>query len=157
MSSMIFSKRLKLRDIRASFPDPERSGTFAKNNPKAFKQALDQGLLDVSPLYQINENAKLDQDGKLNDSSRVAQQIGRQYCIPVFLKTFGSDVAYTIEQDGSREDVYLSEDMTRRMAQMPNISGVAWSIDEGSYQPTIFVQGSPVPQAPLPLGDCRGE
>ena len=132
-------------------------GYVAKNNPKAFKQALDQRLLDVSPVYQINENAKLNQDGKLNDSSRVAQQIGRQYCIPVFLKTFGSDVAYTIEQDGSREDVYLSEDMTRRMAQMPNISGVAWSIDEGSYQPTIFVQGSPVPQAPLPLGDCRGE
>jgi hypothetical protein len=37
------------------------------------------------------------------------------------------------------------------MAQMPNIAGVAWSVDEGSYHPTIFVQGSPVPQAPLPL------
>jgi hypothetical protein len=132
-------------------------GYVAKNNPKAFKQALDQRLLDVSPLYQINENAKLDRDGMLDNSSRVAQQIGRQYCIPVFLKTFGSDVAYTIEQDGNRENVYLSEDMTRRMAQMPNIAGVAWSVDEGSYHPTIFVQGSPVPQAPLPLGDCRGE
>ena len=50
--------------------------------------------------------------------------------------------------------MYLSEDMTRRMAQMPNIAGVAWSVDEGSYHPTIFVQGSPVPQAPLPLCDC---
>jgi hypothetical protein len=132
-------------------------GYVAKNNPKAFKQALDQRLLDVSPLYQINENARLSQDEILDSASRLAQQIGRQYCIPVFLKTFGSDVAYTMQQDGDQENVYVSEDMTRRMSQMPNISGVAWSVDEGSYHPTIFVQGSPVPHAPLPFGDCRGE
>jgi hypothetical protein len=30
------------------------------------------------------------------------------------------------------------------MAQMPNISGVAWSADESSYHPILFVQGSPV-------------
>jgi hypothetical protein len=132
-------------------------GYVAKNNPRAFKQALDQRLLDLPPLYQINENAKLSQDGKLDDSSRIAQQIGGQYCIPVFLKTFGSDVAYTVERDGNNENVYVSEDMTRRMAQMPNISGAAWSIDEGSYHPTIFMQGSPVAQPPIPFGDCGGK
>jgi len=43
------------------------------------------------------------------------------------------------------------------MAQLPDISGAAWSADEGRYHPTIFVQGSPVPQPPLPSGQCRGE
>ena len=132
-------------------------GYVAKNNPGAFKQALDQKLLDAPPLYQINENAKLSQDGMLDGESRLAQQIGRHYCLPVFLKTFGSDVAYTVEQDDDTVDVFVSEDMVRRMAQMPNISGVAWSADEGRYHPTIFVQGSPVPQAPLQLGQCRGK
>jgi hypothetical protein len=132
-------------------------GYVAKNNPEAFKQALDQKLLDAPPLYQINENAKLSQDGMLDGGSRLAQQIGRQYCIPVFLKAFGSDVAYTIEQDGNTVNVYVSEDMTRRMAQMPNISGAAWSVDEERYHPTIFEQGSPVPQARLPFGHCQVE
>ncbi len=132
-------------------------GYVAKNNPGAFKQALDQKLLDAPPLYQINENAKLSQDGMLDGELRLAQQIGRHYCLPVFLKTFGSDVAYTVEQDDDTVDVFVSEDMVRRMAQMPNISGVAWSADEGRYHPTIFVQGSPVPQAPLQLGQCRGK
>jgi hypothetical protein len=85
----------------------------------------------------------------LDSESRLAQQIGRQYCIPVFLKTFGSDVAYTTMQDGHKVNVYVSEDMTTRMAHMPNISGAAWSVDEATYHPTIFVQGSPVLQARL--------
>jgi hypothetical protein len=119
-------------------------GYIAKNNPEAFRKALDLRLLDAAPLYQINENATLSQDGILNRSSRVAQQIGRRYDIPVFLKTFGTDVAYTIEQNGNRVNVYVSQDMTRQMAQMPDISGAAWSPDEARYQPTLFVQGSPV-------------
>jgi hypothetical protein len=124
-------------------------GYIAKNNPDAFKQALNQNLLDAPPLYQINENAKLSEDGMLDGESRLAQQIGRRYCIPVFLKTFGSDVAYAIEQDGNEMNVYVSEDMARRMAQMPNISGAAFSVDEKNYQPTIFVQGWPVRQVPF--------
>ena len=131
-------------------------GYVAKNNPEAFRQALDERLLGAPPLYQINENAKLSQDGLLDGESRLAQQIGRRYCLPVFLKTFGSDVAYKVEQDGDTADVYVSKDMVWRMAQLPNISGVAWSLDEGRYHPTIFVQGSPAPQAPLPFGQCRG-
>jgi hypothetical protein len=132
-------------------------GYVAKNNPVGFKQALERRLLDARPLYQINENAKLSQDGTLDRDSRIARQIGRQYCLPVFLKTFGSDVAYATEQDGDEVKIYVSKEMTRRMAQLPDISGAAWSADEGRYQPTIFVQGSPVPQAPLPSGQCRGE
>jgi hypothetical protein len=132
-------------------------GYVAKNNPDGFKQALERRLLEGRPLYQINENARLSQDGTLDRDSRIAQQIGRQYCLPVFLKTFGSDVAYTTEQDGDEVQVYVSKEMTRRMAGMPDISGAAWSADERRYRPTIFVQGSPVPQAPLPSGQCRGE
>ena len=121
-------------------------GYVAKNNPQAFKQALDRGLLNAVPLYQINENATLSQDGTLDEQSRVAQEIRRQYCVPVFLKTFGTDVAYTNDRDGAKENVYVSADMTSQMAEMPNISGAAWSINEARYHPTIFVQGSPVPQ-----------
>jgi hypothetical protein len=40
-------------------------------------------------------------------------------------------------------NVYVSQDMTRRIAQMPNVSGAAWSPDEARYQPTLFAQGSP--------------
>ncbi len=119
-------------------------GYIAKNNPDAFKKALDLRLLDAAPLYQINENAVLGQDGILDRSSRTAQEIGRRYGIPVFLKTFGTDIAYSIEQAGHRVNVYVSQDMTRQMAQMPDISGAAWSPDEARYQPTLFVQGSPV-------------
>ena len=133
-------------------------GYVAKNNPEVFKQALERKLLDARPLYQINENARLSQDGTLDRDSRAAQQIGRRYCLPVFLKTFGSDIAYATEQqDGDEVKVYVSKEMTRRMAGMPDISGAAWSADERRYQPTIFVQGSPVPQAPLSSGQCRGE
>jgi len=106
-------------------------------------------LLDAPPLYQINENAKLNADGNLDDASRIAQEIGRRCSIPVFLKTFGSDVAYTIEQDGDSVNVDVSEEMTRQMAQMPDISGAAWSADEENYHPTLFVQGSPVRQVPF--------
>jgi hypothetical protein len=127
-------------------------GYVAKNSPEEFKQALDQRLLEMPPLYQINENAKLSQDGMLDSASRRAQQIGRQHCIPVFLKTFGSDVAYTVKQDGKEVDVYVSEEMTRRMAQMPSISGAAWSADEGKYHPTIFAQGAPIREGRLPSG-----
>jgi hypothetical protein len=44
--------------------------------------------------YQINENARLRRDGTLDHDSRTVQQTGWKYCIPIFLKTFGSDVAY---------------------------------------------------------------
>jgi hypothetical protein len=124
-------------------------GYVAKNNPRAFKQALDQKLLDVPPLYQINENARLNQDGILDNASRIAQEIGRRCSIPIFLKAFGSDVAYMIEQNGNKVNVDVSREMVQQMAKMPNISGVAWSADEGSYHPTLFAQGSPVPQVPF--------
>jgi len=150
-----FLKAVEVAKQQGRISKSREVGYVAKNNPKAFRQALDQRLLDVPPLYQINENAKLGEDGVLNSGSRLAQDIGRQYCIPVFLKTFGSDVAYTIEHDGDQQSVYVSEEMTRRMAQLPNISGAAWSVDEGRYHPTIFVQGSPVPQGRLPFGACR--
>ena len=119
-------------------------GYIAKNNPEAFREALDQRLLAAAPLYQINENATLSRDGVLDEDSRVAQQIGRRYGIPVFLKTFGTDVAYTTEQNGNQVNVNVSQDMTRRMAQLPYISGAAWSPDEARYQPTLFAQGSPL-------------
>ena len=38
--------------------------------------------------------------------------------------------------------------MAEQMAPKPNISGVAWSPDEGSYRPSLYVQGSPVRQLP---------
>jgi hypothetical protein len=120
-------------------------GYVAKNNPRAFSEALHQKLLDAPPLYLINENARLNEDGVLNGASRVAQDIGRRCNVPVFLMTFGSDVAFTIEQNGRDLNVAVSKEMARQMAQMPNVSGVAWSVDEGSYHPTLFVQGSPVP------------
>jgi len=119
-------------------------GYVAKNNPNAFRQALEGGMLEARPLYQINENASLDEDATLDRDSRAAQEIGHRYCIPVFLKTFGTDVAYTIEQDDFRMKVYVSREMTRRMALLPNISGAAWSSEEIRYHPTLFIQGSPV-------------
>ncbi len=130
-------------------------GYIAKNNPDAFKEALERGLFDAVPLYQINENATLDQDGVLDQASRIAQEIGRQYCIPVFLKTFGSDVAYTtVDRDGKTMNVTVSQEMTRRMAQLPSISGAAWSVDEGRYHPIIFVEGSPVAVDRKRVGPC---
>ena len=129
-------------------------GYVAKNNPDAFEEALDRGLLTAAPLYQINENATLDQNGVLDEKSRLAQEIGRRYCIPVFLKTFGSDVAYTTDQDGKTTDVYVSQEMTRRMAQLPSIAGAAWLVDEGRYHPIIFVEGSPVAQDRKRVGRC---
>jgi hypothetical protein len=119
-------------------------GYVAKNNPRAFSEALDRKLLDALPLYLINENARLHQDGLLNGASRVAQELGRRCNIPVFLMAFGSDVAFTIEQKGRHTDVAVSKDMALQMAQMPDVSGVAWSADESSYHPALFVQGSPV-------------
>jgi len=119
-------------------------GYIAKNNPDAFRKVLDRKLLKAAPLYQINENATLSQAGKLDDVSRAAQDIGRRYGIPVFLKTFGTDVAYTIQKDSQDVDVTVSQEMTQQMAQLPNIAGAAWSPDEAQYQPTLFAQGSPV-------------
>jgi hypothetical protein len=121
-------------------------GYIAKNNPEGFKKAVDGKLLRTLPLYQINENAKLDQNGALDKSSQVAQEIGRRYNIPVFLKTFGTDVAYTTQQDGKAVEVFVSEEMTRQMATKPYISGAAWSADEARYQPTLFAQGAAVKQ-----------
>lgn len=127
-------------------------GYVAKNVPQKFNEALEKGLLDAPPLYQINENARLDQDGILNRRSLEAAQIGRRCSIPVFLKTFGTDVAYKKEPDDT--DVYVSRAMATQMAQIPKISGVAWSADEESYRPTLFVQGSAVPAEPLEPNRC---
>jgi hypothetical protein len=74
----------------------------------------------------------------------MAQQIGRRCSIPVFLKTFGSDIAYTVDEGHETMQVEVSQEMARRMAQMPHISGVAWSADEANYHPTLFEQGAPV-------------
>jgi hypothetical protein len=142
---------------RGTITRSRRVGYVAKNHPEIFKQALDQRLLNALPLYQINENATLSQDEMLDRDSQLAQRIGRQYCIPVFLKTFGTDIAYTIEQDGDKTNVYVSEDMTRRMARLPDISGAAWSVDEAKYHPTIFVEGSPVLLEQRPVGPCRDD
>ena len=121
------------------------AGYIAKNNPEAVWAALDRGLLVAAPLYQINENATLDQDGRLDLSSRVAQRIGRRYGIPVFLKTFGTDVAHAVTRDGGTTNVMVSPGMTQRMAERPNIAGAAWSHDEASYRPALFAQGAAVP------------
>jgi hypothetical protein len=51
---------------------------------------------------RFNENARLRQDGTFDHDSRTAQQSGREYCIPVFLKTYGSDVAYATEAAGDK-------------------------------------------------------
>jgi hypothetical protein len=144
-----FLKTIEAARVQGLISRTRKVGYIAKNNPGSFKQALDQSLLDAPPLYQINENARLNADGILDHASRIAQEIGRRCSIPVFLKTFGSDVAYTIEQDGDSVNVDVSEEMTRQMAQMPDISGAAWSADEENYHPTFFVQGSPVRQVPF--------
>jgi hypothetical protein len=124
-------------------------GYIAKNNPEAFKRALDRRLLKVRPLYQIVENASLDRDGMLDETSQLAQEFSRRYGIPVFLKTFGSDIAHTAIRNGRLVEVPVSHEMASRMAQLPDIAGVAWSVDEGSYHPTLFVQGSPIADTPL--------
>lgn len=124
-----------------------RVGYIAKNIPNRFSQAIDERLLSAPPLYQINENARLNEKGNLDRRSQIAAEIGRRCSIPVFLKTFGTDVAYESEQDG--EEVHVSTEMAQQMAQRPNISGVAWSPDEKSYRPTTFVQGSPVREVPF--------
>jgi hypothetical protein len=144
-----FLKAIEAARVQGLISRTRKVGYIAKNNPGSFKQALDQSLLDAPPLYQVNENAKLNADGILDHASRIAQEIGRRCSIPVFLKTFGSDVAYTIEQDSDSVDVDVSREMTRQMAQMPDISGAAWSADEENYHPTFFAQGSPVRQVPF--------
>jgi hypothetical protein len=118
-------------------------GYVAKNNASQFQRALDEKLLTTPPLYQIQENATLDQDGMLDFRSRTAAETGRRCDIPVFLKTFGSDVAYTA---ADKREVKVTTGMAERMAQMPDISGVAWSPDEGRYRPSLYAQGSPVRQ-----------
>jgi len=87
----------------------------------------------------------LSDDGVLNSASRLAQEIGRQYCIPVFLKTFGSDEAYTIGQDDDQQTVlriggYDAADG----AASRNISGVAWSIDEAVITRRFSCRDRPV-------------
>lgn len=119
-----------------------RVGYVAKNNPEGFLRALELQLLETLPLYQINENASLNQAGALDGSSRIAQEMGRRCGFPVFLKAFGSDLAYTVEPGDER--ILVSEQMAREMAQLPDISGVAWSADEARYHPSLFVQGAPV-------------
>ena len=41
-------------------------------------------------------------NGTFDHDSRTAQQIGRECCIPVLLKTYGSDFAYATETDGDK-------------------------------------------------------
>ncbi len=118
-------------------------GYVAKNNPEGFKEALDKGLLKTKPLYLINENALLGEKGEFDESTGIAQALGRSHNVPVFLMTFGSDIAYTAERDGKSVDVPVSQDMARQMAKKPHVTGVAWSPDESRYQPTLFVQGAP--------------
>jgi hypothetical protein len=125
-------------------------GYIAKNIPHVFRRALDRKLLDAAPLYQVNENARLLQDGTLDRGSRAAQQLGRRYGIPVFLKTFGTDVAYDTVEKGNPVKVYVSEEMTRKMALLPDITGAAWSADEARYQPTLFAQGAAVREVAFP-------
>lgn len=119
-------------------------GYVAKNNPEGFREALDKRLLRTPPLYLINENALLGEKGEFDESTGIAQALARSHNIPVFLMTFGSDIAYVIERDGKSEDVHVSQDMARQMAQRRNITGVAWSTDESRYHPTLFVQGVPI-------------
>jgi hypothetical protein len=119
-------------------------GYVAKNNPEGFKEALDKRLLKTPPLYLINENALLGEKGEFDESTGIAQALGRSHNIPVFLMTFGSDIAYVIERDGKSEDVHVSEDMARQMAKRRNITGVAWSPDEQRYHPTLYVAGAPI-------------
>lgn len=125
-----------------------KTGYIAKNNPRGFKRALDEKLLEAPPFYVINENASLRKDGRLDGQSRIAQEIGRCYGIPVFLKTFGSDIAYKIEQQDTPQkdaiEVHVTREMSREMARLAHIAGVAWSVDEGRYHPIEFAQGSPV-------------
>jgi hypothetical protein len=119
-------------------------GYVAKNNPAAFRRALDRGWLHDAPLYLINENARLNADGELDRDSRIAREVGRRYGIPVFLKTFGSDVAHTVERAGADGKVHVTPEMTRQMAELPDITGAAFSVDERNYQPILFAQGAPV-------------
>ncbi len=128
-----------------SISKDRKVGYVAKNNAAQFRRALDEQLLVTPPLYQIQENAELDEGGELDFRARTAAETGRRCNVPVFLKTFGSDVAYTAA-DG--RDVKVTRTMSERMAQMPHVSGVAWSRDEGSYRPTFFAQGSGVRQLP---------
>jgi hypothetical protein len=53
--------------------------------------------------------------GTLDHDSRTAQ-IGGEYCIPVFLKTYGSDVAYATDEDGKapRRTSFRTDKVFRR-------------------------------------------
>jgi hypothetical protein len=144
-----FLKNGKAAQDRGLISKTRKIGYVAKNNPRAFREALEQRWLDAPPLYQINENARLDRGGMLDSESRIAQQVGKRCRIPVFLKTFGSDIAYTIEENGEQPNVFVTKEMSGQMAQMPDVSGVAWSPDEANYHPTVFFQGSPVQEVPF--------
>jgi hypothetical protein len=144
-----FLKSVKAAQDRGLVSKTRKIGYVAKNNPQAFREALDQNWLDAPPLYQINENARLDRGGVLDPESRIARQVGKRCRIPVFLKTFGTDIAYTIEENGEQPNVFVTKEMSEEMAQMPDVSGVAWSPDEANYHPTVFFQGSPVREVPF--------
>jgi hypothetical protein len=144
-----FLKSVKAAQDRGLISKARKIGYVAKNNPQAFREALKQNWLDAPPLYQINENARLDRDGVLDPESRIAQEVGKRCRIPVFLKTFGTDIADTIEENGEQPNVFVTKEMSEEMAQMPDVSGVAWSPDEANYHPTVFFQGSPVREVPF--------
>ena len=144
-----FLKNVKAAQDRGLISKTRKIGYAAKNNPQAFREALERNWLDAPPLYQINENARLDRNRVLDPESRIAQQVGKLCRIPVFLKTFGSDIAYTIEENGEQPNVFVTKEMSEEMAQMPDVSGVAWSPDEANYHPTVFFPGSPVREVPF--------
>jgi hypothetical protein len=71
----------------------------------------------------------------------------------VFLKTFGSDIAYTLFQDRAVWTYFVTQEMTRQMARLENISGAAWSSDERRYRPILFEQGAPARQLRPPFAE----
>jgi hypothetical protein len=112
--------------------------------------------------YQINENVRLRQDGTFDHDSRTAQPSGREYCIPVFLKTYGSDVAYATEAAGDKVPRRMS---FRTFSEHPartvepalgrkRLDGVAWcrvKPREGGRRRRV-THGPPVMRNPVVAG-----
>jgi hypothetical protein len=77
---------------------------------------------------------ELRRDGTLDHDSRTVQQTGREYCIPVFLKTFGSDAAYATglcRGERASGQATFSEDPARAVEPAlflgrKRLDGVAW-------------------------------
>ena len=128
-----------------SISKDRKVGYVAKNNAAQFQRALTEKLLKTPPLYQIQENAELDQDGMLDfrlahrgrdraalQYPGVPQDVRQRRRLHLPRRRGGQGVARHGGEDGAE----------------PHISGVAWSRDESSYRPTLYVQGAPVRQLP---------